>query len=313
MEDEINQQGFDVAHIVPTLRGKYTHVAMAKTASMGIQELVDIFVQENPDAILTIADRYETLGTAVAASYLDIPLVHTQGGEVTGSIDNRVRNAVTQLADIHFTSTEKATKRVREMRHSFQVHQTGCPSIDLAARIKYNHGALYGKYPYGVIMLHPCTDESDEVGYKWMTLLGNLMTGHVDIKEVLIVKPNFDAGGKGILRAVEEQSFKEKVVVLSPKDPEDFLSLINEASLLAGNSSMGIRECSYLGVPAIDCGRRQNGRERSSNVLSIYSPNTAQIVKAIDTQVKVKRYPQSYLYGDGTAGRQMAAWLAKLL
>jgi UDP-N-acetylglucosamine 2-epimerase len=162
-------------------------------------------------------------------------------------------------------------------------------------------------------MMHPCTDESDEVGYRWMTMLSNLMVGHEELKEVLLVKPNFDAGGKGIIRAIEEQEPKQKFVVLSPKEPEDFLSFVNGCAVLAGNSSMGIRECSYLGVPAIDCGRRQNGRERVSNVLSVYSPDVNQLTQAINTQLKVTRYPQSYLYGDGTAGRQMATWLAKLL
>src|SRR5436190_6584090 len=132
----IQDDGFDIsARVYMVLEGENL-AAMAKTTGLGLLELATVFDNLKPDVVVTVADRYETLATAVAASYMNIPVAHVQGGEVTGSIDEKVRHAVTKLADLHLVSTERAAERVMRMgEDAATVFVTGCPSIDLAANI----------------------------------------------------------------------------------------------------------------------------------------------------------------------------------
>ncbi|GAG27977.1 unnamed protein product, partial [marine sediment metagenome] len=141
MVDQVQQDGFSPSE-VPILRGKYTHIAMAKTLAAGVNDLAELLYITSPDIVVTVADRYETLATAIAASYLNIPLAHVQGGEHTGSIDDKVRRAITQLADIHFVATAKAQKVVKFMVGGLGkgVFEVGCPSIDLCARVGLDPG-----------------------------------------------------------------------------------------------------------------------------------------------------------------------------
>ena len=322
MVEQIRNDGFEIAAVVPTLRGKYTRIAMAKTAGTGVHELATLFETMGPDIVLTIADRYETLATAVAASYLHIPLAHTQGGECTGSIDNKVRNAVTQLADIHFPATKRAFETISGiswqvngtgivfMGESYHtpnkhVYLTGCPSIDLAARMKRD--PRLRPHDYLVVILHPVTDEGEACA-------GVAMESIVRAVEQLKVKafvvgPNQDAGALSIIR-----TSNANVSILTPcqpKSPEDFLELVANSACVVGNSSMGIRECSYLGVPAVNIGRRQEGRERGPNVLDV-GTDVPSIGTAVKFQLKHGHYKQSKLYGDGGAGKKIAECLASV-
>ena len=282
--DFIAADGFKPsARVHMVLEGEHL-AAMAKTTGIGLLELTTVLENLEPDIVVSVADRFETIATAIAASYMNIPLVHVQGGEVTGSIDEKVRHAVTKLADMHFVASKKAAERVIKMgERESSVYVTGCPSIDLAALVKsdatldFDPFTKYGgvgpapdiSKGYLVVMQHPVTTEYE------------LSRAHIDETlyavdsldmPTLWFWPNVDAGSDGTSRGV--RAFRESV---KPKqmhffknmEGTDFLKLLCNSRCLVGNSSVGVRECSYLGVPVVNIGSRQSGRDRGINVIDV--------------------------------------------
>jgi UDP-N-acetylglucosamine 2-epimerase len=241
----IEDDGFDiVARVYMVLEGENL-AAMAKTTGLGLLELATVFDNLRPDVVVTIADRYETLATAVAASYMNIPVAHVQGGEVTGSIDEKVRHAVTKLSNLHF-----AFETLHAMR------ELGLPAF-----------------------------------WFW---------------------PNVDAGSDGTSNAI--RTFREverpaNIHFFKNFAPTDFLRLIYNSLCLVGNSSVGIRECSFLGVPVVNVGSRQTGRDRGRNVIDV-GYDRREISRAIGECVATGRFPSDRLYGDGGAGARIADLLA---
>lgn len=307
---------------------------MVKTTSLTAMELSSAFRRLRPDMVVTIADRAETLATAIAASYQNVPLCHIQGGEVTGSIDDRVRNAVTMLADLHCVSTEHAQGRVAAMREPESgegpwysngpqerqhVVVTGCPSIDLAKE------ALEDKRPLGdpqdryggvgadldlskgyiVVMQHPVTTEWTEARHQIEETL--YAVDHSGL-QALWFWPNPDAGTDATstgIRAYRETHHPKRIRFFKGMEPHDFLRLLIGSRAIVGNSSVALRECSYLGVPAVNIGSRQQGRERAGNVLDI-PHDRKQITQALLTQINREHFKPSTLYGDGSAGERIA-------
>ena len=217
--DFVEQDGFEVARRVYTVLEGANLTTMAKTAGMGLIELATAFESLRPDVVVTIADRYETLSTAAAAAYMNIPLVHVQGGEVTGSIDEKVRHAVTKLADVHLVATARAAERVRRMGEDpRRVFVTGCPSIDIAAEIQqspqldfepYERYGGVGKFPdlsngYVVVLQHPVTTEYDGARHH---VTETLETIHGSGIPTLWFWPNVDAGSDATSNGI--RSFRE--------------------------------------------------------------------------------------------------------
>jgi UDP-hydrolysing UDP-N-acetyl-D-glucosamine 2-epimerase len=292
---------------------------------LGVVELATIFDNLKPDVVVSVADRYETIATAIAASYLNIPVAHVQGGEVTGSIDEKVRHAVTKLSNLHFVSNDRAAERVLRMGEPAEsVYVTGCPSVDLAARIAaepksgFDPFARYagvgrGFNPqdgYLVVMQHPVTTEYEDA--------------HDQIQETLAAVekmayptfwfwPNVDAGSDRIskvLRQYREKHDAPWLYFFKNFSPEDFLRLLIGCRCLVGNSSVGVRETSFLGVPVVNIGNRQDGRDRGPNILDVGYERRA-IVEAIRRHLSNGRYSRSTLYGDGRAGDRIADLLAE--
>jgi UDP-hydrolysing UDP-N-acetyl-D-glucosamine 2-epimerase len=299
---------------------------MAKTTGLGMLELATVFDNLGPDVVVTIADRYETLATAVAASYMNIPVSHIQGGEVTGSIDEKVRHAVTKLSNLHFVATEKASERVIRMgEEPATVFLTGCPSIDLAAQVlnspslNFDPFAKYGgvgeavdlSKGYLVGMQHPVTTEYESARrHVTETLYAVRDIG----LPTLWFWPNVDAGSDGTskgIRAFREIERPENVHFFKNMEPTDFLRLIYNSKGIVGNSSVAIRECSFLGVPAVNIGGRQAGRERSRNVIDVDYERGA-IAEAISHHLQNGKLPSDVLYGDGRAGDRIADLLAQV-
>ena len=320
----IDHDGFAIDERVYMVVEGENHVTMAKTTGLGLLELATVFDNLRPDIVVTVADRYETLATAVAASQMNIPLVHVQGGEVTGSIDEKVRHAVTKLADIHLVATEKAAERVRRMGEApGTVHVTGCPSIDLAAEVMkapaldFDPFERYGgvgtdvdlSRGYMVVMQHPVTTEY-ELAQKQVT--ETLWAVREAGLPALWFWPNVDAGSDGTSKAI--RTFRE---IEQPRDihffknmqPADFLRLLANSRGIVGNSSVAVRECSYMGVPAVNVGTRQTGRERGRNVIDVDYDRRA-IRGAIETHLRNGKAPADTLYGDGRAGARIAEVLA---
>jgi UDP-hydrolysing UDP-N-acetyl-D-glucosamine 2-epimerase len=322
----IEKDGFKiVAKVFNVLEGENL-TAAAKTTGIGILELSSVFENLKPDIVVTIADRFETMATAIAASYMNIPLAHIQGGEVTGNIDEKVRHSITKLADYHFVASESARERVIKLGEDPKlVFNTGCPSIDLAKKVKQNTNVLFNPYEkyggvggapdlsngYIMVMQHPVTTEYQDSRKQ----ISQTLEAVKDLTiPVLWFWPNVDAGADGTsagIRAFREKNSCPHIHFFKNIKSEDFLKLLVNAKALIGNSSVGIRECAYLGVPVINIGSRQNRRERGNNVVDVGYSST-EITEALNHWFKVERPIPSNVYGGGNGGRNIADLLASL-
>lgn len=321
----IEKDGFKInARVYMVLEGE-NPASMAKTTGLGILELATVFDNLKPDVVVTVADRFETLATAVAASYMNIPVAHIQGGEVTGSIDEKVRHSVTKLADLHLVATPFAGERVKKMGEDSQkIHVTGCPSIDIATEIlddpslNFNPFERYGGVGvlnelangYLVVMQHPVTTEHEKARQHVMETLEAVYEINMP---TLWFWPNVDAGSDGTsngIRSFRERRNPENIHFFKSMSPTDFLRLLYNCKCLIGNSSVGIRECSYLGVPVVNIGIRQVGRERGNNVIDVGYEKNAILAAALQ-QIKDGRRDGDKLYGDGKAGEKIAQVLAE--
>lgn len=325
----IEKDGFDITSRVYNVLEGENVTTSAKTTGLGIMELSTVFDNLKPDIVVTIADRYETMSTAVAASYMNIPLAHIQGGEITGNIDEKVRHAITKLSDYHFAATEIAKQRIIRLGENPDfVFNTGCPSIDLAMEVKNDDsysfeplekygGVGKGKEAFNdedgyiVVMQHPVTTEVEqskenvEVTLKAIKEIG---------KPTFWFWPNVDAGADGTSKAIRifrEQNHDLPIHFFKNIEPKDFLHLLKNSRCLVGNSSVGIRECSFLGVPVVNIGTRQNRRERGNNVIET-SYDAYEIKDAINQWLNNGDVKPSNVYGGGDAGKKIADILSKV-
>ena len=320
----IENDGFRIASRVFMLLEGETPQTSAITTGLGLVEMATVFANLEPDIVVTIADRFETLATATAAALMNIPLVHVQGGEVTGSVDEKVRHAVTKLADLHFVATGMARERVIRMGEDpGRVFMTGCPSIDLAAKVALDPGNGFDPFafgvgptldlsgPYLVVMQHPVTTEHTLAREQALESLYAIESMGVP---ALWFWPNPDAGSDGTSKAIRwfrEHESSENIHFFRNFPPETFLRLLNRCSCIIGNSSVAIRECAFLGVPAVNLGTRQDGRERGCNVLD--APHDRQeICLAVKAQMAHGRFAPDPVYGDGRAGERIAELLARV-
>lgn len=322
----MESDGFDIAARVFNVVEGENLIAAPKTTALGILELSTIFANTRPDIVLTIADRYETMATAIAASYMNIPLAHVQGGEVTGNIDEKVRHAITKLADYHFVASSSAEERVIALGEKREmVFNTGCPSIDLAKRVRDGISSRFDPFSkyrgvgdlldlssgYLVVLQHPVTTESGDARRQVDATLAAVANLEMP---TLWFWPNPDAGSDetvGGIRAFREHNHGSKMHFFKNMEPEDFLALLLGASCLVGNSSVGIRECAYLGVPVVNIGTRQSGRDRGINVVDVEA-DTASIERAVRHWVASSRPEPDIVYGGGDAGTRIAELLATL-
>jgi bifunctional UDP-N-acetylglucosamine 2-epimerase / N-acetylmannosamine kinase len=326
IEDILHDDGFVVNEKVYTVFDGENVTSMAKTVGIGLVELSNVFLKLQPDMVMVIADRFETISVSIAASYQNIPLVHVQGGEITGSIDEKVRHANTKFADIHLVCTKKARETVIKLGEDPRyVFNTGCPSIDLAAEVKERPALNFNPYKkyggigeapdysqgYIVVMQHPVTTECNDAKYQIEETLHAVKDLNLP---TFWFAPNADAGTDSLsqsIRFFRNQYEMKHVHFFENMQPLDFLRLVKNARCLVGNSSMGIRECSFLGVPVVNIGSRQNRRERGLNVIDV-DYDKAEILKAIAHWQATGSPSCSYIYGKGNAGKKMADILATI-
>ena len=324
--DYIEKDGFKVEEKVFMILEGENPTAMAKTTGLGVMELSNVFYRLQPDAVVTIADRFETIATSIAASYQNIPLVHIQGGEVTGNIDEKVRHANTKLADIHLVASEDARNRVIKLGENPEmVINTGCPSIDLAKKVMenplldFNPIQKYGgvgsdinwENGYLVVMQHPVTTEYKQAKRDVTTTLEAIATLNIP---TFWFWPNVDAGSDGTssgIRTFRELQNPKNIHFFKNMEPNDFLKLLVNSKCLIGNSSVGIRECAFLGVPVVNIGTRQNRRQRGTNVVDVMYKKD-EIKAAVQDSIQIKNSASETIYGSGNAGKKIADVLASI-
>lgn len=297
----------------------------ALSVSSGIEALARYWALERPDASVVIADRTETLGVAAAAAVMQIPLIHLQGGEITGSIDNKVRNANSALADFHLTTNEESATRLQSLGVNRDlIRITGCPSLDIAREVLEsgvnitNTRDLGGtgnefslESSFGIIMFHPDTLNLSETEQQLVAIVEAIK--NIQDLQWIWFWPNSDHGSAHIskqMRVFRESTVGKKVKFLVNVRPEIFIKLAHQSSFIIGNSSFGIREASFLGLPAINIGERQKNRQRAANVVDLRGEVLPQDISlAIRDCLSIGRFPSSKLYGDGYAGVKGARFL----
>lgn len=296
-------------------------IAMTKSTGMVISDLATEFSREKPDIVVVIADRYEALAAAVAARYMNIPLAHIQGGENTGSIDDSIRHSITKLANLHFVSNSDCAERVIKMgEYPKNVFVTGCPTMDLCRKSMENDCSLQSLFDsynsvyekrfeirdkYIIVAFHPVTTEYSDNKSNFLTVLSAV--NDLDVQAIWLY-PNIDAGGDLIRKEIlkfKSHDQKGNIHFFKHFPIEDYLLLIKNAACVVGNSSVGIRETSFLGTPSVNIGSRQRGRVRSTNVIDC-DLSEDEIKKAIKKQLKHGPYECDTTYGNGCAGSKIA-------
>jgi UDP-hydrolysing UDP-N-acetyl-D-glucosamine 2-epimerase len=320
----IEKDGFKPHARVTMLIEGETPATMAKSTGLGLLELPTLFEQLDPDVVLTVGDRFETMATTLAAAYMNIPVAHTMGGEVSGTIDESIRHAVTKFAHIHFPASEGAKQRIIKLGELPQhVHMVGCPRIDLVAEILERSSDGLNDHlfdlgvgerfpidePFVLVSQHPVTTEYG-TGESQITL--TLEAVREQDLAAIVLWPNADAGSDDISRGIRkwrERKLDDRMHFFKNLPIETYVNLMRSTACLIGNSSSGIREGAYIGTPVVNIGTRQHMRDRGDNVIEVGYVKK-QISDAIARQVQHGRYAMNPIYGDGTAGTKIADVLA---
>ena len=322
--DALEAAGFTPDAKVRLIIEGQTPATMARSTGLGLLELPTVFEMLEPDIVVTVADRFETMATAVAAAYMNIPVAHTQGGEVSGSIDESVRHAVTKLAHLHFPATALSARRILALGEDPQsVFNLGCPAIDLAARTRLGsrtevlaahtgHGSpIDPDKPFLLVLQHGVTTE---YGHGLEHIGATLAAIAAVDMQALVFWPNVDAGSDEVstgIRRFRGQGLGDRCHFVRHLPAQEFIRLMAHCACMIGNSSAALREGGYLGTPAVTVGTRQHNRECGPNV-TFTSQDPIEIAHAVLAQIGHGPYPRSDLFGDGTAGHRIAEVLATI-
>ena len=340
---ELEKEGFHINKKVTMLLEGQNKIAMAKTTGLGLIEFASVFEDLNPDIILLRGDRFEVIGPAIAAAYTNRFVAHIEGGDVTGTIDESVRHAITKLAHLHFPTTQRCAERLLKMgERSETIYHVGSQDIDFLKRSDLSspteiftdsYAGQKGSGPkidltkeYLMVLQHPVTTE-------YGSGLSQIMATLTAIEELniptILIWPNVDAGSNEIEKGIRNFIYKKSHLSKGNLDDSElesnrngvpvhffrhvnakmFVRLLNHASCLIGNSSAGIKEGSFLGTPVVNIGTRQSDRERASNVIDV-GYNKDEIISAVRKHLSNGKYPSSGIYGTGDAATQIAQILA---
>ena len=316
---EIEKDGFSIDGRIECLLSSDTDVGMAKTIGVATLSLADLLGAMRPDILLLIADRYEMLAPGSVALALRIPVAHIEGGEISeGAIDDAVRNALTKMSHIHFTSTERARARVIAMgEEAWRVHRAGAPSLDHLVKgklfsreelegrlgIAIQSGAMLVAY-HPVTLLEDTTEEADALFAALAKVEG----------QILFCYPNSDAGSRSLIqRARSFLAERGNGDIFTNLDAVTYWSLLAQVELLLGNSSSGIMETASFALPTVNIGIRQKGRERAANVIDVdasVGSILAGVSKARSDEFRKALGGMTNPYGDGHAAERIVDVLA---
>ncbi len=325
----IENDGFTINEKFYMLVEGENPTTMAKSTGLGLLEMPTIFERLKPDIVFTIGDRYETMSTTIAAAYMNIIIAHSMGGEVTGTIDESIRHAVTKFAHIHFPANEDSKIRIQKMGEDERfIFNVGCPRIDLVKKeINKKDSDIQLKNLFknfkGVgsdidindkfllVSQHPVTTE---YGVNRENINHTLEALNQLKMPTIMLWPNADAGGELISKAI--RTFRERnnpkwLSIYKNLPIKIYINLMNSTACLIGNSSSGIREGAFIGTPVVNIGSRQNSRMKSPNCIDVGN-NSKEIKDAILKQINHGKYESHHLYGDGNSGEKIAEILAEV-
>ena len=321
--DEIRGKGFAIDETILVEQKDDSPAAMTAAVGSYIERLTKVLSRLSPDIVIVPVDRFESLAMGVTAALMNIRVAHIQGGEVTGTIDESIRHALTKLSHLHFVSTNESRQRVIRMGESEQfVFNTGCAGTDLLLRVpplsreatlrelnKVGTAPLDETKPYLLLLQHPVTTEFGESASQMEETLEALEGFN---EQLVVLWPNIDAGSDAVSDTLKKyQSSSRRPFVIFKNIPSElYANVLRNASVMVGNSSSGVREACYFGTPVVNVGSRQNCRERGNNVIdSPYDQKT--ISEAISKQLTHGVYKREDVYGDGRSGERVAQLLAK--
>jgi len=291
-------------------------ITMAKSIGIGIIEFTTEFQRLQPDIVLLIGDRYEALAAAISASYMNIAIAHIQGGEVSGSIDESARHAITKFSHLHFPSTERASKYIEKMGEKKEnIFNVGCPSGDYIISLDdnlpydiFNQSGVGAKinpdHSFLLVIYHPVTTIYGIEKQQAEELIFAL--GELSYPTVWIW-PNIDAGSDDIakvIRTYRENNKTDWLHLIKNLDPVTFQKCLKRTVCAIGNSSSFVRDSTFSGTPVVLVGERQIGREHGDNLISVNADKN-NIYNAVKRQIKHGRYPISDLYGNGESSMQI--------
>lgn len=319
----VKADGFHVdGEIYIELEGS-TPATMAKSVGFGIVEFATEFQRLKPDVLLLIGDRYESLAAAIAGAYMNICIAHIQGGEVSGSIDESARHAITKFAHFHFPSTHRSAEYLIRMGEDAKtILAVGCPSSDIARLIDRNlrpeiinsqgSGSLIDvSKPFLLALFHPTTTEYGSERGQMEELLQALENVQA---QTIVLWPNIDAGADHISKTI--RIFRDRARAnyrfLTNLSPENYLKVLANVCCAIGNSSSFVRDASYFGTPVVLVGSRQDGRETDVHVTRV-AAGVLEVEGAIRKQLSHGRFDPSTLYGDGHVSERIAEGLCRLM
>lgn len=330
VEDLIIKDGFVPNFTFHNIVEGENPITMAKSTGLGLIEASSILANLKPDYVIIVGDRFEMMSITLAAAYMNIRIAHTMGGEVTGTIDESIRHAITKFAHLHFAASDDAKQRILKLGEDPNyVFNVGCPRMDLVVNELKNDSqkvlsTLFQDFtgvgpsyldlskPFLLVSQHPVTTEFGNNRAQIEETLYAL--DELQIPTIMLW-PNIDAGSDDIstgIRVYREIYNKEsdKWLKLFKNLPTHiYIHLMNSCACLVGNSSSGVREGATIGTPVVNIGTRQNKREMGPNVINV-GYNRHEIKEAILQQMEHGKYNNSFIYGDGNAGFQIANILA---
>ena len=318
---EIEKNGFRISAKINALHRKDTGAAMAKNIGECISRTADSLEKIEPDILLVLGDRSEVLAGAIAATYLGIPIAHIHGGDISGNVDEPVRHAITKLAHIHFPATKESADRIIKMgEEPWRAHVVGAPGLDLALNTKLperrelakKYGLVLSK-PILLVVQHSVVTEAEEAPRQIRETLDAITElGY----QTILIYPNADAGGRRMIEVIKEYKKYPFIKIFKSIDHEEYLGLMKLTNVMAGNSSSGIIEAPSFGLPVVNIGTRQIGRQRAENVIDV-NYDKEEIKKAIakafyDEKFREKTRTCKNIYGDGKAGKRIAKILSEI-
>jgi bifunctional UDP-N-acetylglucosamine 2-epimerase / N-acetylmannosamine kinase len=322
--EDIEAGGFTISTSLFNVIEGGNHVAMAKTACLTALEFTNSFHTADPDIVVICGDRFEQLAIAMSAAYLNKTIAHIEGGDLSGSIDESVRHAITKLAHIHFVTNEDAQRRVLAMGEDpSYVFNTGSLDVEVASQVEAaitnetinRHGVGHEvdvTRPFVMVIQHPVTTDRENRRHLEETLKAVTALA----MPTIWIWPNPDAGTgemAGHLRHFRENAghAADRMRFITDLPVNEFIALLKAAACLIGNSSAGIKECSYLGTPVVNIGARQQGRLHAGNVEHVADESDV-ILSAVRQQIAHGRYASSNIYYRPAASQTIVDLLAGL-